>query len=130
MRLEGIKRGRMSQDEKAQIDRLAETLKKPAPSAIARRLNRHPATVAWYMICNGLIERRIRYGKAATHRRSGHVINPYAPDHDRRLVGLRRQQKSFPEIAEILTAEFGIPRTAHSAHTRMTMLAAYEGAPE
>jgi hypothetical protein len=42
--LPNIKRGRLTAGEKAAIERLAGTLKKPTPGVIACRLARHPYT--------------------------------------------------------------------------------------
>jgi IS30 family transposase len=129
--IEGIKRGRMSPDEKAEIERLALALKKPTPSVIARRINRHPATVAWFMITRGLIERKVRYAPAKVGRRpDGTAINRYTSEQDGRLVALRREGKSHRQIAEIVTQEFGVPRNLHSVQVRIIMLAAFEGGPE
>jgi hypothetical protein len=127
--LPDIKRGRLSAEEKAEIERLAGTLKKPTPGPIAQRLNRHPATVAWFMIRHGLIERTVKYGnRPVGTRANGTKINPYTPEQDRRLLELRRQRLVFREIAAILTTEFGVPRNMHSVQVRCIMLAAYEGA--
>jgi hypothetical protein len=126
--LDGIKRGRMTAEEKAEIERLAGALKKPTPGIIAHRLNRHPATIAWFMICQGLIERTVRYGsRRVGTRANGTKINPYTPEQDKRLIELRRQGLVFREIAEIMTREFGVPRNMHSVQVRCIMLAAYEG---
>jgi hypothetical protein len=129
-RLAGIKRGRMSAEEKAAIERLAAALKKPTPGAIARKLKRHPATVAWYMISHGLIERTIRYGGKPRVRPDGIVQMPWTREQDLRLLELRAAGTGFPEIAERLTREFNIPRNHHGARIRCIMLAAYDGAPE
>lgn len=131
--LAGIKRGRMSAAERGEILRLAETLRRPTPSVIARRLNRHPATVAWFMIRQGIIERTLKYcsqGGGQKRCAGGVVRNPYMPDHDRRLIELRLQGKVYREIAAALTAEFGVPRNMHSVQVRHVMLSAYEGGPE
>ena len=81
-----------SAEEKGEIERLAETLKKPTPAIIAMRLNRHPATIAQYMIRHGLIERTVRYSNRRPGRRSdGTAINFYTAAQDRRLVELRRR---------------------------------------
>jgi hypothetical protein len=130
--LPSIKRGRISREEKAEIERLASTLKKPTAGAIARRLNRHPATVAWFMIRQGLIERTVRCSGARRvgRRANGSPIHYYTADQDCRLVELRTQGLPYRRIAEIMTREFGVPRNLHSVQVRNIMLAAYEGGPE
>jgi IS30 family transposase len=129
MKLTGIKRGRMTAAEKAAIERLATTLKTPTPGVIARRLNRHPSTVAWFMIRAGLIERTVKYGnRRVGTRQDGVKIHPYTPEQDRRIIELRTANKSYRVIAEIVTREFGVPRKLHSIQVRNIMLAAYDDA--
>jgi hypothetical protein len=127
---DGLIRGRMTPQEKAQIDQLAGSLRRPTPSAIARRLKRHPSTVNWYMITRGLVDRSVTYGRQRASVRRGRALNPYTPQHDRRLVELRRSGVRFRAIAETLTREFGVPRKPHSVRIRAIMLAAYDGGPE
>ena len=122
----GLVRGRMSAAEKAEIERLATTLRKPTPGAIAFRLNRHPATVAWYMISRGLIDRRISYDRRQAMLRRGRPVNLYSRQQDRRLEQLRAEGLKFRQIAERLTEEFGIPRNQHSVRIRAIMLASYD----
>lgn len=112
MRVGNIKRGRMTDRDKAEIIRLAETISKPTPGKIAAKINRHPATVNWFMLTRGLIERKAGRAPRA-YQRNGQTIYPYAVEHDARLEALRVERKPFREIAEILTAEFGIK--AHCA---------------
>lgn len=121
------KTGRMSKEEREQIEQLAATMKKPTPGKIARRLSRHPATVNWYMLRNGLIERKPGHAPSP-YMRNGAMVYPYAPEHDRRLIELRtdkpgRPRLTYREIGEILTKEFSIERDAHSVQVRMTQLA-------
>lgn len=118
----------MSKEERAQIEQLATTMKNPTPGKIARRLGRHPATVNWFMLRNGLIE-RVPQRLAKPYMRNGQMVHPYTAEHDRRLVELRTDRpgaprKTYREIGEILTREFGIERDAHSVQVRMTQLAA------
>jgi hypothetical protein len=127
-RLEGIRRGRMSPAEKAEIDRLALSLREPTPGRIARRINRHPATVAWYMIAAGIIKREVRYAAVACGRRhDGVIIQRYTKEQDDYLIALARTHKKYREIAEAITAEFGIVRSPGGVKVRLAMLAAYRG---
>lgn len=123
-RFTDIKRGRMSADECAEIERLALTLRKPTPAAIARRLNRHPATVKWHMLTRGLLDLPTRYGPCHYTKRDGTEVYPWNPDQDRRLTELRIERHSYRHIGEVLTGEFGIPRNAHKVQVRAVMLAA------
>lgn len=112
----------MSQAERDKIEELAASMKKPTPGKIARQLQRHPATVNWYMLRNGLIERPVGHA-LKPYMRNGVMVHPYTKEHDARLIELRKGGKTYREIGEILTAEFSIERDAHSTQVRMTQLA-------
>lgn len=118
-----IIRGRMSESDKAEIERLATTMKKPTPGKIARSINRHPATVNWYMLTRGLIE-RVPGRAARPYQRNGVTVHPYSTAHDAFIEGRRSEGKSFREIAALVTAEFGISRNLHSVQVRLVQLAA------
>jgi hypothetical protein len=98
-------------------------LKKPSPAVIARRIERHPATVKWHMLRNGLLTQQPGYLKTP-YSINGVVRTPWSPEQDARLVELRVAGKSYREIAEILSAEFAITRKLHSCQVRDVMLAA------
>lgn len=120
-----IRRGPMSADERREIERLAGTLSRPTPSAISRRLNRHVATVTWYMLTRGLLQRQPRPGPHRPYlKKDGTQVNPWTPDQDRRLTELSIQGHNYRQTAEILTQEFGIPRNAHKVQVRAVLLAA------
>jgi hypothetical protein len=113
----------MSADEKAEIERLAAAMKKPTAGKIAAKINRHPATVHWYMLTRGLVTRKP--GRASRpYVRNGKTIYPYLPEHDARIESLRAGGNVFREIAEIVTEEFGIERDAHSVQVRIVQLSA------
>jgi hypothetical protein len=122
-------RGPLSWDEKRDIERLAELWPDATAGRIAQQINRHPATVAWYMIGRGLIRRSIRYRPPAVSRNGRHR---WTAAEDRRLLELRRMQPPtrYRVCGEIITAEFGTPRNAHSCQVRALMLAAYDGGEE
>lgn len=122
------KLGRMSPAEHEKIEELALEMKKPTAGKIARAMGRHPATVNWHMLRNGLIERTPNL-LGGTYQRNGQTVHPYIKAHDARLLDLRtdkpgQPRKTYREIGEILTQEFGIERDAHSVQVRMTLLAA------
>lgn len=125
-----VKSGGLSDEDKVTIERLASSLKKPAPGPIARRISKHPNTVWWYMVTRGLIQREIKYDQRQTYVRNGRTVYRYTREQDARIVELRRQGKSRREIAEIVSVEFGIHRDKHSIEVRLTMLGAYSGGPE
>lgn len=117
----------MSKDEHELIEKLVVQMKNPTAGKIARRLQRHPATVNWYMLRNGLIERKPGHA-LAPYMRNGAMVYPYTTEQDKRLIELRtdkpgEKRKTYREIGEILTREFGVERDAHSVQVRMTQLA-------
>lgn len=123
------KRG-LSDADRAEIERLALSMKAPTPGKIARRLGADTGTVNWFMLRNGLVERRVTYGGPDSYMQAGRLVHRYRREHDERICELRRQGKNGREIAAIVTTEFGIKRSGHSVDVRLTMLGAYEGGPE
>jgi len=118
-----ITRGRMTAADKAEIERLATTMARPTAGKIARKINRHPATVNWFMLTHGLIERKP--GRApVSYERNGRTVHPYTEEHDRFMEALRAEGLVYREIAQRVTAEFGIARTLHSVQVRLVQLAA------
>lgn len=121
--LPNIKRGRMTLEDKATIERLVDEMKSPTPGKIAAKLNRHPSTVNWYMLTRGLIERTP--GRAArSYTRNGITVHPYLEEHDEFISARRAEGKKYREIAELVTAKFGIARNQHSVQVRLVQLAA------
>lgn len=123
--LPNIIRGRMTDADRAEIHRLSALWKNPKPGPIARRINRHPATVKWYMMRHGLLTQAPgRISRPYTDR-NGVTRHPWSFDQDRRLTQLLVEEgKNYREAGEILTAEFGIPRGPHNCQVRAVMLAA------
>lgn len=121
--LPNINRGRMSTDDHRLIEQLAANLKNPKPGIIARRINRHPATVNWYMLTHGLLPER-KVGRAARpYVRNGKTVHPYAVAHDRFILALRVERLSLKEIAKRVTKKFGFERSHHSVDIRLKQLA-------
>lgn len=122
-KLAGRTRGSMTDDDKKKIIFLAETMKKPTAGKIAAAINRHPATVNWFMLTRGLVDRKP--GRAHhPYMRNGKMIYPYSEEHDAFIESMRAQGKVFREIGEAVTARFGIERDAHSVQVRIIQLAA------
>ncbi len=117
MGAEGIKRGRLSQDEEAAIVALGESL---TAGQIARRLNRHPATVGLALH---------RFGLATVTRRSfryfrnGREVRSFSPEEDAFITALRVAGAARGEIAERVKDRFGYARTPDTIGIRLTMLA-------
>ena len=116
------KRGPLSAEERAEIERLAASMKNPRPGKIAVKLNRLSATVNAYMLRNGLVEKQPAHA-ARVYTRCGRIVHPYSHAQDRRIVELRTEGKLFREIAAIVSEEFGIARSMWSIQTRMLQLA-------
>ena len=112
----------LSSAEKAMIARLATTLVRPTPAAIARRVGRSPETIRWYMLRNGLIATKPRSIQVPYVTARGQRADPYTPDHDARMLELRVGDMSCERIAATLTAEFGIPRKGYSIRHRLQLL--------
>lgn len=130
-RMSGIARGRMSDAVKAEIERLNEAYPNWTANRIAGHLKppRHPATVAWFMITRGLINRKVRYQATLVRKRVNGKQHLFTEAQDRRLLELRREHTdrgAFNTIAAIMTKEFGIKRNQHGVRIRVIMLSAYE----
>lgn len=124
IRLPNIKRGRMTAEECAEIERLAVTLANPKPGPIALRLNRHPATVKWYMLRHGLSNEPPRTISRPYCTANGVMRYPWSPEQDARLTELLVAGNNYRQAGEVLTAEFGVPRNTHNCQVRAVMLAA------
>lgn len=124
--LGNIKRGRMTAEEKSEIERLALTLKNPKAGPIALRLNRHPATVKWYMLRHALLTQPRRTIPRPYTTAAGVTRYPWTLEQDQRLDELLIAGKNYRQAGEILTAEFGVPRNTHNCQVRAVMLAAVD----
>jgi hypothetical protein len=122
-RFANVIRGRMTDADRAEIERLAQTMTKPTSGKIARKINRHVATVNSYMFRHGLIERKVGRAPRA-YQRNGITVHPYAEEHDAFIEDLSARGLKYREIAELVTAEFGIARNVHSVRIRLIQLAA------
>jgi hypothetical protein len=118
-----VLRGRMSAEEKVELERVIGSMKKPTPGKVARAMNRHPATVAWFMLTRGYIERKPGYA-LKPYMRNGKTVHPYSPEHDDFILELRNRGISKRTIGEQLTEKFGIYRSQHSVDVRLVQLAA------
>lgn len=118
-----IKRGRMSPEEKKELERVICSMKKPTPGKVAVKVNRHPATVNWYMLTHGHITRKP--GRApGPYQRYGKTVYPWSEEHDEFILDLRTQGVNKQEIGRRVTAKFGIERNHHQVDVRLRLLAA------
>jgi hypothetical protein len=94
---------------------------------IAQRIEKHPATVAWFMYSRGLKERtRQPTPRKPYTRADGVLVSPFTPDEDAFIEALRVQQYKFVEIARLANARFGTKRPHNSIQMRLVMLAGGE----
>ncbi len=122
-RIAARKRGKLSIEEKSEIERLHAEMKDPKPGKIAERLNRLPSTINWYMLTHGMIERPPRRVLTPCIR-NGKTIHPYTREEDVFIERLRAQGKMFREIGNLTTKKFGIARDQMSVRGRLIRLAA------
>ncbi|MBR0700155.1 hypothetical protein JQ599_09610 [Bradyrhizobium diazoefficiens] len=120
------KRSVITPDVAAKIEHLATTMKKPNAGKIARQLGLKTGTVYWFMLCNGLWDKKPSLYRQKPYVRNGITINPYLPEHDRFIIAMRVSGAKFGAIAKAATEKFGIPRNAHSIHNRIVMLEAVD----
>lgn len=116
--LENITRGRLSPEEKRQIETLAE--RGLAPGQIAFRMNRHPGTINFAMTCMGLrspVERSFRF------RRNGSEVVSFSKEEDAFIVALRVQRYTTAKIAELVEKRYGHKRSPATIGIRLKMLA-------
>lgn len=89
--------------------------------AIARKLRKHPSTVAWFMYRTGL--KVPRYASRA-FMRCGRLVKPFTPEEDAFIVARRLEGLGPTAIARMATERFGHPRNMWTIANRLTMLAA------
>jgi hypothetical protein len=116
--------GGLAADDHQQIFELAE--RGWTPSRIARRLQKHPATVYWFMLTKALVAPKRQNHKS--YQRGGRTVRPFSPDEDVFITALRVQEFSFQSIADAVNKRFATERSAHGIHVRLVMLAAKEEA--
>lgn len=124
--LENIKRGRLTADELAQLDALADQGLKPAH--VARRLNRHPATIAWQFIVRGHKEFKPRAAIPGSYKRGDVTVVRFTPEEDAYIEALRVQGIKCAEICGFVSKRFGHQRSPHTILMRLKMLACAEAA--
>lgn len=115
-RLATIKRGRLSPEEEAEIERLGHL----TAAQIALRLNRHPGTINFAMHRLGL---KAPVDRDFSYIRGGRRVRSFTRDEDTFIETLRVQAYSTPEIAAIVSKRFGHPRSSHTILIRLKMLA-------
>lgn len=98
-------------------------------SRIARRLEKHPSTVGWFMVSRGLKECRAKTTERKPfYRGDGVLVSPFTPDQDAFIEALRTQNYTVTEIARIANERFGTRRAPNTILQRLVMLAGREHA--
>ncbi len=118
--------GRLTPDERTEIERLAE--RHWPTTRIAERLGRHPSTVGFYRATHGL-------GPAAgarkgNCRRGGLEVRGFTAEEDAFIQALRCHGYSTGKIAAFDAERFGYARSASTISVRLRMLASWETAAD
>lgn len=119
-----VRPGGLSEADREQIFALAEKGLKSGP--IARWLEKHPATVRWFMYRHGLVQPILGRQSMPSDRPNAAGRKGYTAEEDAHLLALRVEGLGPTVIARRMTARFGHPRSMHGVSVRLTMLAARE----
>jgi IS30 family transposase len=114
-----IKRGRLSPDETAMIETLA--AKGLKSGRIARRLNRHPATINYAMQRMGL---KSPVARTFIYVRNGVEVRSFDDDEDAMLEEMSVAGATNSDIARACMSRFSRKRSPHTICIRLKMLAA------
>lgn len=118
-----VRPGGLSDDDREKIFALAERGMKCGP--IARRIEKHPATVRWFMYRNGLAQPARRKSMPSAHP-DARGRKGYTAEEDAALLEMRSAGLDLRVIADRLTERFNHRRTRHGVEVRLVMLAASE----
>lgn len=116
-----VKPGGLSPEDHERIFSLAE--KGLTCGRIAHKLEKHPATVRWFMYRNGLARPSTKHGMPKG-RPNAAGRKAYSPEEDAFIVALRAAGTDLRIIAEQVSERFGHKRSRHGVEVRLVMLAA------
>ena len=116
-----MKRGRLSDEERTEIERLAELGWKA--KAIARTLDRLPQTVSNRMTTAGL---RCPVDRSFSYLRNGKPVRSFSREEDAEIERLSVQRLSASRIATACEQKFGYRRMPATINTRLRMIATRE----
>lgn len=119
-----IKRGRLSEDELTEIERLAG--RGFSPGRVAQRMNRHPATISFAMHRLGL--RTLSRVTRTPYVRNGVLVMPFSPEEDALVVSLRTDGRTCAAIGRAVAERSGHPRSAQTIRMRLVQLSNLEEA--
>lgn len=110
--------GGLSDDDRDRIHELFE--EGLGPNRIARKLQKHPSTVSWFMYRQGLV--RGEGGPGRAYMRNGRPVRPFTAEEDAKMLALRLEGMGIRQITRAL----GTNRRPESVSIRLAMLAARE----
>ena len=120
-----VKPGGLSDRDHDRIHELAELGR--ASASIARAISKHPSTVYWYMVREGLVVAK-QTDTPIVAMRNGRILRRFSREEDGFIYGLRLQGYGPRQIAEMVSERFGFERRPHSVTCRLAMLASIEEA--
>ena len=120
-----VQPGGLSQADHDRIFALAE--KGLGAQKISRKIGKHPSTVHWFMMSNGL--RPLQQTETAlVYQRNGRTVRRFTRQEDDFISALRVEDLTPDAIAVRVEQQFGYPRSAHSIRCRLMVLGAHEDA--
>ena len=118
--------GRLTPDERTEIERLAE---RGFPTTrIAERLGRLPGTIGFYRATHGIAPAAGAW--KGNYRRGGVEVRGFTAEEDAFIQALRCPGYSTGKIATFDAERFGYARFASTISVRLRMLASREAAAE
>ena len=115
-----IQSGRMTTEDQDKIAELAEE-KGWGAARIAREVQRHPSTVAWFLYSRGIRPPQTRPQRQ--YVRAGRPIRTFGPEEDAFILAHRLAGEGLIAIAEAAAQRFGYRRSAGTIRNRLVMLA-------
>ena len=91
---------------------------------IAVAIGRHPATVNWFMYCNGF-KRRSAQKLRGPYNRGGVTVYPWQPSEDAMMERLAGEGLKPAQIAAAMSESLGREVKPHSVKVRLVMLASF-----
>ena len=124
-----VRPGGLAPEDKERIRRLADDLERKGKTVtagpIARKIEKHPGTVWWFLTREGYVApARAAPGDTPTVDSRGR--KKFSAEEDQFLLDRRAEGVSITEIARLFGQKFEHKRTRHSLDVRLAMLAATE----
>src|SRR3546814_18440 len=120
-----VKSGRLSPEERADIERLAARGLKAGQ--IAQRIDRHAGTIHYHMTMLGYVQPTAR---SFAYTRNGHEVRSFSSEEDAFIEHLRISGLTIAEIRRAHAEHFGSNRAHNSIACRLAQLAGRQEAAE